>query len=137
MPSLTQRINRKERLAIDDQFPIRQQLLTADFNPGLHQTCFRLGKLPAQQRSVENGKRPALSLVFCMDVRQRVPLVVEKVQADDDALKQADGRHAAPPGESEGTIAYRPGQQNGSGGESPNAGDGGVIAPPLFSALSP
>jgi hypothetical protein len=32
-----------------------------------------------------------------MDVRQFVPLIIEKIQANDDAIKHADGRHGSVP----------------------------------------
>jgi hypothetical protein len=64
-----------------------------DFDPRLYQAGFGNWNLSTQNRRVQNREGGFMTLIFGMNVRQFMPLVIVKIKANDDAVEHADGWH--------------------------------------------
>ena len=61
---------------VNRQFPIRHQVLSTDFDPRLYQSHLGWRNFPTEQAFIKNGKRRILPLVFRMNMRHIVSLIV-------------------------------------------------------------
>jgi hypothetical protein len=77
----------------DSEFPIRHQFIAMKFYPCLHQAQLLTGQFTRKNFTISEGNGRLELGLFGVNVRQVVVLIVDQVQADDDAVEHGNDGH--------------------------------------------